>query len=51
VQGLSYCRQSITKEKWDAARLCWERALALDPSSAPLNAMLGLTHFLDARFG
>ena len=34
-----------------AARLCWEKALALDPASAPLNAMLGFIHSVDARFG
>jgi hypothetical protein len=34
----------------EAAQLCWEKALALDPTSAPLNAMLGFIHCLDARF-
>jgi adenylate cyclase len=29
----------------------WEKALALDPASAALNAMLGLMHYVDARFG
>jgi hypothetical protein len=33
------------------ARLYWEKALALDPNSASLNAMLGFMHCLDARFG
>jgi len=51
VQGLSHFRQQVTKEKFGPARLCWEKALALDPSSAPLNAMLGFMHFADARFG
>ena len=51
VQGLSYYRQSISKEKVGAARLCWERALALDPTSAALDAMLGWLYCLDARFG
>jgi adenylate cyclase len=51
VQGLSHFRQSITKEKIGPARVCWEKALALDPTSAALNAMLGLVHVLDARFG
>ena len=50
VQGLSHYHQAITKEKIDAARQCWERALLLDPNSAVLNAMLGLMHVLDARF-
>jgi len=51
VQGMSHYRQSVTKEKMGSARLCWEKALALDPASAALNAMLGLMHCLDARFG
>ena len=51
VQGLSHYHQAITKEKIGAARQCWEQALALDPNSAALNAMLGLMHVLDARFG
>jgi len=50
TQGLSHYHQAITKEKIGAARQCWERALALDPNSAALNAMLGLMHVLDARF-
>jgi adenylate cyclase len=33
------------------ALACWNQALALDPKSAALNAMLGLMHYLDARFG
>ena len=33
------------------ARHYWEKALALDPNSASLNAMLGFMHCLDARFG
>jgi adenylate cyclase len=51
IQGLSHYHQSITKDKIGAAQLCWEKALALDPASAALNAMLGLMHILDARFG
>ena len=50
VQGLSHYRQSISKEKIAAAVICWEKALALDPTSAALNAMLGFMHCLDARF-
>ena len=30
---------------------CWERALALDPGSAVLNALIGNWHFADARHG
>jgi len=51
AQGLSYHRQAITKENTAAVRLWWERALALDPTSAALNAMLGFNHFVWARFG
>ncbi len=51
VQGLSHYREPPTKENIGAARLHWEKALALDPSSAALNAMLGFIHCLDARFG
>jgi adenylate cyclase len=50
VQGLSYHHQAIAKENQSSARLCWEKALALDPKSAALNAMLGFIHCLDARF-
>ena len=51
AQGLSHFRQSMSKEKMHAARLCWEKALALDPTSAALNGMLSSAHWLDARFG
>ena len=51
VQGLSHYRISATKENMGSARLYWEKALALDPTSAALNAMLGFLHCLDARFG
>ena len=51
AQGLSYYRQAITKENMAAVQLWWEKALALDPPSAVLNAMLGFIHFVNARFG
>lgn len=51
VQGLAQYRQSVTRENFGAARGHWEKALALDPGSAALNAMLGFIHCLDARFG
>ena len=51
VQGLSHYRGPATKENMGPARLYWEKALALDPTSAALNAMLGFMHCLDARFG
>ena len=51
AQGMSHYRQAVTKEKMGPARLYWEKALALDPNSASLNAMLRFMHCLDARFG
>ena len=51
VKGLSYHGQPPTKDNREAAQLCWEKALALDTKSAPLNAMLGFNHCLDAKFG
>ncbi len=51
VQGLFYYRQAVNKENSSAARQWWEKALALDPNSAALNAMLGFLHCVDARFG
>jgi adenylate cyclase len=51
AQGMSYFRRAVTKHNRAAAQLRWEKALALDPTSAPLNALLGFTHCLDARFG
>lgn len=51
VQGMSHQREAVTKEAQGQARLYWEKALALDPLSATLNAKLGLLHSFDARFG
>ena len=51
AKGMSYFRQPPTRDNREAAQAAWEKALALDPNSAPLNAMLGFTHCLDARFG
>jgi len=51
IQGLNYYRGPVTRENQLLARRCWEKALALDPDSAPLNANLGFMHFGDARFG
>jgi adenylate cyclase len=51
VQGLSYFHRGPTKENLVSARLYWEKALALDPGSAALQAMLGLVLCLGARFG
>jgi adenylate cyclase len=51
VQGLSFHRKAITKDNTIASQLAWEKALALDPASAALNAMLGFVHSVKARFG
>jgi adenylate cyclase len=51
VQGLAHFRGSVTRDRLTGARDCWEQALALDPSSAPLNAALAFVHASDARFG
>ncbi|MGH7124089.1 MAG: tetratricopeptide repeat protein, partial [Stellaceae bacterium] len=51
IEGLSYSRGPVTGENQIRALRCWEQALALDPNSAPLNAMLGFAHAADARFG
>jgi adenylate cyclase len=50
-QGLAYHRRAVTKENTAAALDCWKRALALDPASASLHAMIGYEHIIDARFG
>ncbi len=50
VQGMAYFQHGPIKDKNTSARLCWEKALALDPNSAALNAMLGFLHIIDARF-
>jgi len=51
IQGLNLDRQTRTPETHMAIRRCWESALALDPGSAVLNALLGDIHFSDARHG
>ena len=51
ARGMSYFRQPPSRDNREAAQASWEKALALDPNSAPLNAMLGFTHCLDAKFG
>jgi adenylate cyclase len=50
VQGLFRFRQAVTKENCGQALRHWEMALALDPTSAALNAMIGFMHYADARF-
>lgn len=52
VQGLAAYRSGIvTKDGVGKARFYWEKALALDPNSASLHAMLGFSHSSSARFG
>lgn len=51
VKGLFHHRQAVTRENTAAALACWQKALALDPSSAALNGMLAFLHYVDARFG
>jgi adenylate cyclase len=52
VQGLAHLRTGVvSKDGVGKARACWEKALALDPDSAALNAMLAFMHNSDARFG
>ena len=51
VKGLTHFRRAVTKDNMGPARQYWEKAHALDPSSAALHAMLGFIHCLDARFG
>lgn len=51
IEGLNFDRRPKTPELHLQVRRCWEKALALDPGSAVLNAMLGDIHFSDARHG
>jgi adenylate cyclase len=50
VRGQSEFRQAPNKEQNRRMRSYWEKALALDPHSAALNAMLGFAHYADARY-
>jgi adenylate cyclase len=52
VQGLAHLRTGVvTKDGVGKARACWEKALALDPDSAALHAMMAFMYNSDARFG
>ncbi len=51
VRGLGHFHSGVNRDTLSAALKCWQRAVALDPRSASLHAMLGLLHYLDARFG
>ena len=51
IQGLHHDRRPKSTESRVQTRRSWEKALALDPQSAVLNAMLGDVHYSDARLG
>ena len=52
AQGLAFYRSGVvTKDGVGKAREFWEKALALDPDSPSLHAMIGFIHSSDARFG
>ena len=51
VQGRSFATQAVSKDNWGRALALWQKALALEPNSSPLNAAVGLVHIADARFG
>jgi adenylate cyclase len=51
IQGLNHSRRSHDTDFHVQACRCWEKALALDPNSAPLMGMLAFRHFSDARHG
>ena len=51
VQGRSFATQAVSKDNWGRALALWQKALALDPASSPLNAAVGWVHIADARFG
>lgn len=50
VQGLAHFRTALSKDSIARTRACLERALALDPDSAALNASLAFIFYTDARF-
>jgi len=51
IQGATFVHTHVTRDGIGRAREYWEKALALDPGSAPLNAQLGLVHYGAARYG
>lgn len=51
IEGLKYDRLPKSRESRLKTLRCWEKALALDPRSAVLNAMLADVHYSDARHG
>ena len=52
MQGMAHYRTGVpSKDNFVRVRSNWEKALALDQKSASINAMLGFTRYVDARFG
>lgn len=51
IEGLCHDRRPKSPATHLQARRCWEKALALDPNSAVLNALLGDIHYSNARHG
>jgi adenylate cyclase len=51
IQGLNHSRGPHGTDFHVQACRCWEKALLLDPNSAPLMGMLAFRHFSDARHG
>ena len=51
IQGLNHSRSSHGTDFHVKACRCWEKALTLDPNSAPLMGMLAFRYFSDARHG
>ena len=49
IQGLNHSRSSHGTDFHVQACRCWEKALKLDPNSAPLMGMLAFRYFSDAR--
>ncbi|MFO1068236.1 MAG: adenylate/guanylate cyclase domain-containing protein [Geminicoccaceae bacterium] len=50
IKGLTAYRRAVTRENCTMALQAWQQALALDPGSGTLRAMIGLMHYLAARF-
>lgn len=51
VKGLArFNRAILTREGMTTTLMCWQRAAALDPQAAVIQAMLGMLYYIDARF-
>jgi adenylate cyclase len=51
VKGLArFNREVLTREGMTTTLMCWQRAAALDPQAAVIQAMLGMLYYIDARF-